>query len=569
MKRFMIVILCSVLALMACNFSASRELSAPASPTITPTSAAWIITATPNTTTAPTLTPTSAPTATPLRTQGSSGSSSTSSSSSGSSSYVPIGYVVNVSAPRPSCSVAPNGAFNVNIRTTAALNGPVVGTLIAGSWVRVAQRFGDWYQVSYPGTPVQGAWISASVVELRAPCNCTPGCSEPAPQPQACQIQNHMAQGVVAGPGSSYGNIGQLGPETVSTVYARTSNATYYKIAYSAGVGWISGVANVTLIGNCTAIPFEDPPDLSLCRIQNHATKAVIAALLSDEAVIGQLPPQTVSTVQAKTGDNTYYKIAFGAQYGWIDATTDVTLIGNCASVPIEVPVGLTTCLIQNQMAQGVAAGPGANYPHLSELGPLETHTALARSSSGWYKLDLHYDGRSAWIDGTAGNTIATGRCSTLPVEDPPPPDAKETYTNSTYGYAFDFPSAWYLNENYPQGVRVTSFNPGEGEPPHAAYADPTLISIVFEVEVQTADDLESWVALYKQRASDTGLEIFAEQPLALPGGVPALRLDMVSGTGGFPVMLAVINGHEMLVEGLAADTNLFNSVVTTLRPAP
>jgi hypothetical protein len=571
MKGFMIVILSSVLALMACNFSASREISAPAAPTITPTSAAWIITATPNTTTAPTQTPTStsAPTATPLKTQGSSGNSSNSNSSNSSSNYVPIGYVVNVSAPRPSCSVAPTGAFSVNIRSTATLSGPVVGTLLGGSWVRVAQRLGDWYQVSYPGTPVQGAWISASVVELRAPCYCAPACTEPAPQPQACQIQNHMAQGVVAGPGSSYGNIGQLGPETVSTVYARTSDATYYKIAYGAGLGWISGVANVTLIGNCTAIPLEDPPDLSLCRIQNHATKDVIAPLFLDYGVIGQLPPQTVSNVQAKTSDNTYYEIAFGAQLGWIDATTDISLIGNCANVPIEDPIWITTCLIKNQMAQGVAAGPGSDYPHLGELGPLETHTALAKSSSGWYKLDLQYDGRSAWIDGTTGNTIATGQCSRLPVEDPSPPNARETYTNSTYGYAFDFPSAWYLNESYPQGVRVTSFNPGEGEPPHAAYADPTLISIVFGVEDQPADDLESWVTLYKQRASDTGLEIFSEQPIALPGGVPALRLDMVSGSGGFPVMLAVINGHEMLVEGLAADTNLFNSVVSTLRPAP
>jgi uncharacterized protein YgiM (DUF1202 family) len=566
MKRFMIVVLSSLLTLMACNFSASRELSAATTPTTTPTSAAWVITATANATTTPTQIPTTAPTTTPLITQGSSAGSSNLGSSS---SYVPVGYVVDVASPRPSCSVAPTGAYNVNIRGTATLNGPVVGTLLAGSWVRVMQRLNDWYQVSYPGTPVQGAWISASVVELRAPCNCTPACGEPAPQPQACQIQNHVAQGVVAGPGSSYGNIGQLGPETVSKVYARTSNATYYKIAYGAGLGWISGVANVTLIGNCTNIPLEDPPDLSLCRIQNHATKDVIAALLSDYAVIGQLPPQTVSNVQAKTGDNTYYKIAYGAQLGWIDATTGVTLIGNCASVPIEVPVGITTCLIKNQMAQGVSTGPGPEFPHLSELGPLETHTALARSSNGWYKLDLQYDGRNAWIDGATGNTTATGQCSKLPLEDPPPPNVKETYINSTYGYAFDFPSAWYLDENYPQGVRVTSFNPADGEPAHAAYVDPTLISIVFGVEDQPTDDLESWGTLYKQRASDMGLEIFSEQPLALPGGVPALRLDMVSGTGGFPAVLTVINGHEMLVEGLAADTNLFNSVVSTLRPAP
>jgi uncharacterized protein YgiM (DUF1202 family) len=566
MKRFMIAILSSALAVMACNFSASQKLSAPAAPTITPTSAVQIITATPTTMTTPAPTSTSAPTATPFRTQG----SSTGSSHSGSSNnYVPVGYVVNVSAPRPSCSVAPTGAFNVNIRSIAALNGRVVGTLLAGSWVRVTQRLNDWYQVSYPGTPVQGAWIAASVVELRTPCNCTPTCSEPAPQPQACQIQNHMAQGVVAGPGPSYSPIGQLGPETISHVYARTSDATYYKIAYGALTGWISGVANITLIGDCTAIPIEDPIDLSLCRIQNHATKNVIAAPPSDDTVIGQLPPQTVSNVQAKTGDNAYYRIAFGAQSGWIDATTDVTLIGNCTNVPIEVPNGIATCLIKNQMAQGVAAGPGADFPHLSELGPLETHTALAKSSNGWYRLDLQIDGRSAWIDGTTGNTTITGQCSQLPVEDPPPPSTTETYTNPTYGYAFDFPSAWYLDESYPQGVRVTSFNPANGEPAHAAYADPSLISIVFEVEDQPTDDLESWVALYKQRASDTGLEIFSEQPLALPGGTLALRLDMVSGTGGFPVMLAVINGHEMLVEGLTANTNLFNSVVSTLRPAP
>ena len=127
------------------------------------------------------------------------------------------------------------------------------------------------------------------------------------------------------------------------------------------------------------------------------------------------------------------------------------------------------------------------------------------------------------------------------------------------------------MNKRAVQGNAVTTITHTAVRqmPLHAAYADPTLISIVFGVDDQPTDDLESWVTLYKQRASDTGLEIFAEQPLALPGGVAALRLDMVSGTGGFPVLLAVINGHEMLVEGLAADTNLFNSVVSTLRPAP
>jgi hypothetical protein len=152
-------------------------------------------------------------------------------------------------------------------------------------------------------------------------------------------------------------------------------------------------------------------------------------------------------------------------------------------------------------------------------------------------------------------------------------PGGITTFTSPALHYAFEYPADWFIQvtqnagHGYSETVTLTSYDPAGGEPAHAAFADPSLIKITFEA-YSYADGwtFGAWVKQYKSRVDGVTLRILDEQTIALPGDIPALRLDMVSGTGEYPALVTVIDGTGMAVEGLMANSMPFDSVVSTLR---
>jgi hypothetical protein len=150
------------------------------------------------------------------------------------------------------------------------------------------------------------------------------------------------------------------------------------------------------------------------------------------------------------------------------------------------------------------------------------------------------------------------------------------TYTSPAHGYAFDYLDNWYIQSDLNAGhgvsetVTLTSYDPANGDPPRAAFT-PTTLKITFEAYTYAAitpDSFDVWVEQYKAQVDGVTLQIANEYSVTLPGGIPALRLDMVSGTGGFPVLLTIIGNTQIKAEGLTGDYALFDGVVNTLRAA-
>lgn len=154
-------------------------------------------------------------------------------------------------------------------------------------------------------------------------------------------------------------------------------------------------------------------------------------------------------------------------------------------------------------------------------------------------------------------------------------PGAITTFTSPVLHYAFDYPADWFIQVTphaglgYSETVTLTSYNPAGGEPARAAFADPSLVKITVEAYSYAGGwTFDTWVTQYKSQADGVTLRIHREQIIALPGDVPALRLDMVSGTGGYPALVTVIGGDGIIVEGVMANNMPFDSMVSTLRAA-
>jgi hypothetical protein len=429
------------------------------------------------------------------------------------------------------------GAYSVNIRAWADLNATLVGTLNQGAWVYAARVSGDWYQIQYPGTPVNGAWISGKVVNLTQPCSCTPNCVNVPPPPpvQTCTVTNRVAHGVMSEP---YGNgylVTELAPNTTSVALARLADGTHYRIQIPAGSAWISTATNVTLNGNCNSLPVEvyNPPPKT-CTITNRMAQGVMSEPFGNGSPVTQLSPNTNSVAVARLMDNSNYRVQTPYGSGWITITPNVTLFGDCTSLPVEVhnpPV--PQCRLQINQTVDVLPQPGWGQP-ITQLGAGASPLALARTpADDFYKVSTQAG--NGWVY-VLSNVTLTGNCGAVEVVETAPPASEEslTCTSSVYGYTFDYPANWHVRESGTQ-VIVTSYDPTYGDPAHAAFADPALVKITIQAEAY-AGSHEDWVARYMAQVDNVTLRVNAEQTIALPGGIQAKRLDMIGGTGGFRV---------------------------------
>jgi hypothetical protein len=75
------------------------------------------------------------------------------------------------------CAITPNADPGVNIRSAPTRNSELLGGLLTGSWVVASgvNETGTWFQISAPGTPVDGGWITRQNVKLRTGCTCIRG----------------------------------------------------------------------------------------------------------------------------------------------------------------------------------------------------------------------------------------------------------------------------------------------------------------------------------------------------------------------------------------------------------
>jgi len=263
-------------------------------------------------------------------------------------------YNLSQPLPAPVCSIVPT-VDAANIRSGAGTNFPVIGTLLANNWVLVSRLMtSNWYQISAPGTVVNGGWIAGNIVTLQQPCVCTPdSCTQSGIVPPSIPT---------AAPSSGLPRVGFVGLRPAD---GRTCIVT-------------GGDNDVPIF----SVPEGDPP--------------VVATLI---------PHGGLAAVDFLAGR---YQVNFpvGSQQlsGWVNANR-VTTEGNCASLttPPECSVQAPIGTISNVYTE--PRKDASVMTTMSEFMPLHF---IKKNADGWFNVNVSSLG-TGWVAPDAG--VLVGPC--------------------------------------------------------------------------------------------------------------------------------------------------------------
>jgi hypothetical protein len=156
------------------------------------------------------------------------------------------------------------------------------------------------------------------------------------------------------------------------------------------------------------------------------------------------------------------------------------------------------------------------------------------------------------------------------PVTDLPETIAVEmtTHTDQTYGYTFDYPSAWMLDavvygSRAPGGYQITSW---QHEPGMIAEVlpDGTVVNIVLQLWDPKAD-LPAFIEQRKFAWVNSGIEVIFDESVMLAGEKPAREFVTVSqGERGYTLFTTL--GENYLVVSGTGDLEAVRSVAWSLR---
>jgi hypothetical protein len=252
-------------------------------------------------------------------------------------------FQVNQGGAAPACSVLPS--VNVaNIRNGAGTNFTIVAQVRSGNWLRAVRLTeSGWYQVTLPGTPAEGGWISNTVTALQQPCVCgpntcvsvstppptfTPTATNP-PPPNTC-VMNAVSPAnpvnMYVQPALDNAIWGVLNNVSFVTVVGRTDNGWYAVdpgVAQAVNVGiyrlrWVRTDAAINLSGApCGTLPILNigeplPHNDCTVAVQNVANLPVYEQHTLDSAVWAELPQNASAVILGQTAPNTG-----GAVNGW------------------------------------------------------------------------------------------------------------------------------------------------------------------------------------------------------------------------------------------------------------
>jgi hypothetical protein len=263
-------------------------------------------------------------------------------------------YNLSQPLPAPVCSIVPT-VEAANIRSGAGTNFPVIGTVLANNWVLVSRlTTSNWYQISAPGTVVNGGWIAGNIVTLQQPCVCTPdSCTQ---------------SGIV--------------PPAVPTTAAS------------------SGLPRVGFVG-------LQPSGAGPCVITGgEADVPIFSAADGNPPAIATLIPHggLVAFAFQSGRYEVNFSVASQQLVGWVNANR-VTVAGDCA--PLTVP---PVCSVQAPIGtiSNVYAEPRKDAAVMTTINEFMPLPFIKKNADGWFNVNVGGSG-TGWVAPDAG--VLVGAC--------------------------------------------------------------------------------------------------------------------------------------------------------------
>ena len=142
------------------------------------------------------------------------------------------------------------------------------------------------------------------------------------------------------------------------------------------------------------------------------------------------------------------------------------------------------------------------------------------------------------------------------------------THTDETYGYTFDFPSAWMLDavvygSRAPGGYQITSWTHEPGMISEVL-PDGTVVNILLQLWDPKAD-LAAFIEQRKSAWLNSDFEIIFEEPVTLAGDKPAMEFVTTSQGQGTYTLFTTLGENYLVVSG-TGDLEAVRSVAWSLR---
>jgi len=152
----------------------------------------------------------------------------------------------------------------------------------------------------------------------------------------------------------------------------------------------------------------------------------------------------------------------------------------------------------------------------------------------------------------------------------------QKIYESPVMGFLFSYPENWYARKSTSSknifgitaeipAVTVTSFNPDN--PPHKLEWTDQTISMQFRSQpIGTRPvSLENWIEVHRQAALKYQLQIYSEERFLI-ANQPAIRLTLVSGSGGtIDQVLTILNNQEIEIN-IQGNYNLAKMVLDSIQ---
>lgn len=265
-------------------------------------------------------------------------------------------YYVRGNRPQNQCAI--RATVTTNIRTSASISASIVGQLVGGEWVPISRLVNGWYQIDLSATPVHRMWISSEPTELDSICRCEAnGCarSQITPTPDVNNDRFYA---------------GNPMPAPASGCYVYTAGD--FNVNIRAAQSETS-----TILGQLLANHW-----ISVRHFTNGWFGVDLPNTPVDGAYISSGPAQLSPTC-------------------------------TCTDLSCTIRTGPIVCDLSthpNTVTQ-VYTEPSNWSKVVGQLTTGETYTAIARSSSGWYQLEI-----GGWVPSNYLKLSADGSCHNLPV---------------------------------------------------------------------------------------------------------------------------------------------------------